>query len=86
MVPSTALVVDDRIERTRLARSGSTFSTSAKLTINPVWFTAVAYLQATRLESALHRTCHLGVRRMRPATFGRASEPAGGVGRQSGHG
>jgi hypothetical protein len=50
------LVVDDRIARTRLARSGSTFSTSAKLAINPVWFTAVAYRQATRLESALHRT------------------------------
>jgi hypothetical protein len=52
MVPSTALVVDDRIARTRSARSGSTFSTSAKLAINPVWFTGAVHQQATLLEKA----------------------------------
>ena len=35
-VPSTALVVDARIARTRSASSGSTFSTSAKLAISSV--------------------------------------------------
>jgi hypothetical protein len=49
MVPSTALVVDDRIARTRSARSGSTLSTSAKLAINPVCFTTAADRQATQL-------------------------------------
>ena len=71
MVPSTPLVVDDRIERTRSARSGSTRSTSAKLAINPVWFTAAARRDATGLESALHCTLTLMSGDKAPAT-GRA--------------
>jgi hypothetical protein len=48
------LVVDDRTARTRSASSGSTFSTSAKLTLNSVWIRGAPAGHGARIGASLH--------------------------------